>query len=155
KKKKSAPAGDDNIIGGYRLLNLMMTGKVSQVWEAAELSSLRHFAIKVLLPEHARDRQQRRFMFHEAEVGKKLAHPNIIRVISIGREEKNPHFVMDFFPGGNLKLRILRKEFDFVREHAHEILKQSAVALAFINEKGWIHRDFKPENILVNASGDV
>lgn len=154
-KKKPTATTDENIIGGYRLLNLMMTGQHSQVWEASELSSLRHFAIKVLLPEYAKDREQRRFLFHEAQVGKQLAHPNIIRVVSVGREDKNPHFVMDFFPGGNLKMRLLRKEFDFVKEKAHEILKQTATALAFINAKGWIHRDVKPENILVNASGDV
>jgi serine/threonine protein kinase len=155
KKKKKTEATPENVLGGYRLVNLMMTGQHSQVWEAAELASLRHFAIKVLLPEHAADKDQRRFLFHEAEVGKALAHPNIIRVISIHRDAKNPHFVMDFFPGGNLKLRILRKEFDFIKEHAQEILKQSATALAFINAKGWVHRDVKPENILVNAGGDV
>jgi eukaryotic-like serine/threonine-protein kinase len=155
KKKSGAATGDEHIVGGYRLRNLMNPGRHSQVWEASELSSLRHFAIKILLPEYAKDREQRRFLFHEAEVGKQLAHPNIIRVVSIGREQRNPHFVMEFFPGGNLKLRILHKEMDFVKEKAADILKQAATALAFINAKGWIHRDFKPENIIVNASGEV
>ena len=45
----------DEVIGGYRLQNLMMTGQTSQVWEVVEVSSHRHFAMKLLLPEKARD----------------------------------------------------------------------------------------------------
>lgn len=155
KSSKKSSSTDENMIGGYRLLNHMMTGQTSQVWEVNEPASGRHFAIKVLLPEQASNPEQRQRLFHEAEVGRQLAHPNIIRIVSIGREAKNPHFVMDFFPGGNLKLRILHKETDFIKEHAAEILKQAATALAFVNAKGWVHRDVKPENILVNAKGEV
>jgi serine/threonine-protein kinase len=62
---------------------------------------------------------------------------------------------MEYFPAGSLKLRIMRKEHDFLREKAHDILKQAATALAFMNAKGWVHRDVKPDNILVSSGGDV
>jgi eukaryotic-like serine/threonine-protein kinase len=144
----------DEVIGGYRLLKHMVTGQTSQVWEVRDASG-RHFAMKLLLPERALDRTHRRFLLHEADVGKELAHPNIIRIITVGRDPKNPYFVMEFFPAGNLKLRIMRKEKDFIREKAQDILKQAATGLAFMNAKGWVHRDVKPDNMLVNSAGEL
>jgi serine/threonine-protein kinase len=145
----------DEVIGGYRLLKHMMTGQTSQVWEVVEGASGRHFAIKLLLPERVKDPEYRRMLVHEAVVGKKLAHPNIIKIVAFEPKGANPHFVMEFFPAGNLRLRITRKEHEFIRTQAHSILKQTATALAFMNAKGWVHRDVKPDNILVTAGGDV
>jgi serine/threonine-protein kinase len=155
KKTSGTNAGMPDTLGSYRLLNLLQTGQSSQVWEASELSSGLHFAIKVLLPEHASDQDQREFLFHEAEVGMQLKHPNVIRIVSVNKDKKQPHFVMEFFPGGSLKMRIMRKQNDFIKEHAHEILKQASTALAFMNAQGYVHRDIKPDNILVNSSGEV
>jgi len=145
----------EEVIGGYRLMKHMATGQTSQVWEVVEVASMRHFAMKLLLPEKARDAAHRRFLFHEAEVGKSLAHPNIIRIVHIERSQTNPNFVMEFFPSGSLKLRLMRKDDAFIREKGQDILKQAATALAFMNAKGWVHRDVKPDNILVNSAGEV
>src|SRR5262245_51495261 len=112
----------EEVIGGYRLVNLMMTGQSSQVWEVVELSSHRHFAMKLLLPEKVRDSEHRRMLLHEAKVGKQLAHPNVIRIVQVSTEAANPYFVMEFFPAGSLKLRIVRKQLDFIKEKAHDIL---------------------------------
>src|SRR5437764_2436414 len=133
----------------------MATGQASQVWEVVEVASGRHLAMKLLLPEKAQDSTFRKFLLHEAEVGQELAHPNIIRILKVGRDEDNPYFVMEFFPSGSLKARLLRKEFDFIREKGQDILKQGATALAFMNAKGWVHRDVKPDNFLVNSAGEV
>jgi serine/threonine protein kinase len=145
----------EEIIGGYRLVNLLMTGQTSQVWEVVEVSSGRHFALKMLLPEHAQRAEQRRLLLHEAEVGKLLTHPNIIRIVHIGRNPHHPYYVMEYFPAGSLKLRILRKQMDWVWERAHSILKQAATALAYMNASGWVHRDVKPDNFLVNHAGEL
>jgi serine/threonine protein kinase len=145
----------EEVIGGYRLLRHMVTGQTSQVWEVVENASGRHYAMKLLLPEKVHDSVHRQFLFHEAEVGKELAHPNIIRIVRVDRGKDNPHIVMEYFPGGNLKLRIMRKEQDFLREKATDILKQAATGLAFMNAKGWVHRDVKPDNVLVTSGGDV
>jgi serine/threonine protein kinase len=145
----------EEIIGGYRLLNLMMTGQTSQVWEVVEVSSHRHFAIKLLLPEHAANAEHRHLLLHEASVGKQLAHQNIIRIVTVHKDPKNPYFVMEFFPGGSLKMRLMRKQTDFIREHAHNIFKQAATAFAYMNASGWVHRDVKPDNMLVNSAGEL
>jgi eukaryotic-like serine/threonine-protein kinase len=143
-----------DVIGDYRLKNLMMTGQTSQVWEVVEVSSNRHFAMKMLLPEKAELAEHRKLLFHEAEVGVKLAHPNVIRIIQLHKEEP-PYFVMEFFPAGNLKIRIMHKKWDFIKEKSHDIFKQAATALAYMNSSGWVHRDVKPDNIMVNSAGEV
>jgi serine/threonine protein kinase len=145
----------EEIIGGYRLQNLMMTGQTSQVWEVVEVSSHRHFAMKLLLPEHAAKSEYRKMLFHEANVGKQMAHPNIIRIVTVHKDPKNPYIVMEFFPGGSMKLRLMRKQTEFIREQAHNICKQAATALAFMNAQGWVHRDVKLDNLLVSSAGDL
>lgn len=145
----------EEILGGYRLLNLMQTGQSSQVWEVVEVSSHRHFAMKLLLPEKASEPEHRQLLFHEAMVGQKLAHQNIIRIVNVNKDAKNPYFVMEFFPGGSMKLRLIRKQLDFIKENAQSIFKQAATALAFMNAAGWVHRDVKPDNLLCNSAGDV
>src|SRR5437870_1220575 len=115
-----------------------MTGQTSQVFEVVELTSNRHFAMKMLLTEKARDEEHRRQLFHEATVGKLLSHPNIIRIMKVSRSATNPYFVMEFFPSGSLRTRLLQKEISFVHEHMGTILKQTATGLAFMNASGWV-----------------
>jgi serine/threonine protein kinase len=133
----------------------MATGQTSQVWEVVEVASNRHFAMKTLLPEKVNSPEYRSTLFHEAEVPKQLGHPNIIRIVSIFRDKSNPSFVMEFFPAGSLKARLLAKQRDFLREKLLDLLKQAATALAFTNAKGWVHRDVKPDNFLANGAGEL
>jgi serine/threonine protein kinase len=73
----------------------------------------------------------------------------------VKRDAKNPYFVMEFFPAGSLKVRMMRKQTEFIKEKTPGILKQTATGLAYMNASGWVHRDVKPDNILVNSAGDV
>jgi serine/threonine protein kinase len=145
---------EDNV-GNYRLANLLMTGQNSQVWEVVENSSHRHFAMKLLLPEWAAKSEIREMLFHEANVGIKMAHPNVIKILEVNKDLKMPFFVMEFFPAGSLKLRLVRKQLDFIREKLPSILRQAATGLAYMNASGWVHRDVKPDNLLVNSSGEL
>ncbi len=146
---------DGDSIGGYRIQNLLQTGQTSQVFEVVEMQSMRHFAMKVLLPEAAKNADHRKTLLHEAEVGKKLAHPNVIKIINVNKDQNLPFYVMEFFPSGSLKMRIQRKEMAFLHEFVDKIVKQTATGLAYMNASGWIHRDVKPDNILVNSLGET
>jgi serine/threonine protein kinase len=144
-----------DIISGYRLQNLMNTGQTSQVWEVVETSSGRHFAMKFLLPEKVHDQEYRQLLFHEAEVGMKLAHPNVIKIVKLDKNVHNPYFVMEYFPGGSLQRRVMHKQWDFIKPKAMEIFKQAATALAYMNATGFVHRDVKPDNLMVNSAGEL
>src|SRR5262249_20783296 len=149
-KNKEKLQVTESQVGGYQLKNLLATGHTSQVWEVVEVVSHRHFAMKFLLPENVHNAEHRRLLFHEAEVGKILAHPNIIKITTVVKDKDHPFFIMEFFPSGSLKLRIMRKEKEFLQEKVHDIFKQAMTGLAYMHASGWVHRDIKPENILVN-----
>ncbi|MFO0821602.1 MAG: serine/threonine-protein kinase [Gemmataceae bacterium] len=143
------------MIGGYRLRNLLQSGQLSQVFEVVEPTSNRHFAMKLLLPEAAGVAEHRKTLFNEAEVGEELVHQNVIRIYKVSRSPTTPHFIMEFFPSGSLRLRLQAKDLSFVKEHGRKIFKEAATGLAYMNAKGYIHRDVKPDNILVNALGET
>ena len=145
----------EEIIGGYRLLKCMMTGQSSQVWEVVEVTSHRHFAMKLLLPEKAKEREHRNLLMHEAAVGKELSHPNVIRIQAIGNDADHCYYVMEYFPSGSLNTRLKLKQYEFIKERAHSIFKQAAIGMAYMNASGWVHRDVKPDNMLVNSAGEL
>jgi serine/threonine-protein kinase len=149
-------------IGGYKILRHLQTGQVSQVYEVVEPSSHRHLAMKVLLPEAATNPDQRNILFHEAEVGVKLRHENVIHILKVSRDPKTPYFVMEFFPSGSLGSRLREpipekraEGIQFVQENALKLFKQAATGLAYMHAMGWYHRDVKPDNLLVNAAGQL
>ncbi|HKA05619.1 MAG TPA: serine/threonine-protein kinase [Gemmataceae bacterium] len=142
-------------IGGYKLRSLLQTGQVSQVFEVVEPTSNRHFAMKILLPEAAEKSDVRGNLFHEAEVGIKLRHENVIHILKISRDIHSPHFIMEYFPSGSMRTRLMQKDFTFIKEHAMKVFKQAATALAYMHASGWVHCDVKPDNMLVNAAGQL
>lgn len=142
-------------IGGYKLRSLLQTGQVSQVFEVVEPLSNRHFAMKVLLPEAAEKKDVRANLFHEAEVGIKLRHENVIHILKISRDAHSPHFIMEYFPSGSMRTRLMGKDFTFIKEHAMKIFKAATTGLAYMHASGWVHCDVKPDNMLVNASGQL
>jgi eukaryotic-like serine/threonine-protein kinase len=145
----------NEVIGGYRLRTLLQTGQKSQVFEVVETRSNRHFAMKVLLPEAASDREARAELFNDAEVGVKMAHQNVVRIHKVDRSKDRPFFIMEFFPSGSLRLRLQAKDTKFIKEHARKIFRGAATGLAYMNAMGYVHRDVKPDNILVNSVGDT
>lgn len=144
-----------DILGSYRLIKHLATGQTSQVYEVVEGGSNRHLAMKVLLPEKIAEKEARNFLLHEADVGLQLAHPNIIRIFHVNKSRNNPFFIMEYFIAGSIRLRMQRKEKSFFVEKAKDVLRQTATGLAFMHSEGWVHRDIKPDNILVNSAGDV
>jgi serine/threonine protein kinase len=142
-------------IGGYRLRSHLQTGQYSQVFEVVEPHSFRHFAMKVLLPEHADNQEKRSELFHEAEVGTKLRHENVIHILKVDRDKHSPHFIMEFFPSGSLRTRLMAKDMKAIWDIARKIFKQAATGLAYMHGSGWVHRDVKPDNMLVNATGQL
>lgn len=149
-----APPQNQNQIDQYQLVNCIATGGISQIWEVKHIANQQQYAMKLLLPEHLKDKELKNEMKNEAAIAKELEHPNIIRLmeVSIGRD--NCYFIMEHFRGGNLK-NMIRNDHFTVQARAKKIMETCAQTFAYIHDKGWVHKDIKPDNILVTKSGDV
>lgn len=144
----------ENLVDDYELVNCIATGNTTQVWEVKQVSTGQPFAMKLLLSEKLTDAEAKASLKHEANVGKSLEHPNIIRVFDLKTSKKFWYFLMEHFRAPNLK-SMLRNELPAAQSRAKKMLECLASALALVHEKGWVHRDIKPDNVLVSKGGEI
>lgn len=141
-------------IGPYRLLHIVKTGQTSQVWAAINDNTKFRCALKIILEEFRKDREHVAYMKNEFLVGKALDHERVIHIFEHGVSQKVPYLVMEFFPYPNMK-DIIQRVLDQVGFMLPTIIERAAEGLAYFNEQGWVHRDVKPDNFLVNLEGEV
>ncbi len=138
-------------LGSYRLLKVVHTGQVGQVWQAYDDGGQRMIAIKA-----ADTGQNPAAMREEYKVGLEIKHPQIIEVYNFGIDRGTPFLALEWFAAPNLKKRIRTKE---DREGLFNVIptvvEQMADGLGYMHSKGWVHRDIKPENFLVNDTGQA
>ncbi|WP_437188471.1 protein kinase domain-containing protein [Planctomicrobium sp. SH668] len=145
---------DSDNIDDYELLNCVATGSATQIWEVRKGGSTQTQAMKILLPEAFKDAEAKKNLKHEANVGKSLEHPNIIRIQDFKMTRQHGYYVMEYFRGGNIKSSI-RNDRAQVQAKAKRITECMAQALAHMHDKKWIHKDVKPDNILFTKGGEV
>lgn len=140
-------------LGSLTLLQQLGLGKHCQVWEATTKAGDR-VAVKVIVPEMASDAGQRQLLEHELKVATSLAHPTVIRIDRLSEEGGLPHLVMELFPHPNLKKQIQAGVGQLV-PRLQRIVTELGLALDHVHARGWVHRDVKPENVLVAPDGQV
>jgi serine/threonine-protein kinase len=140
-------------IGGYQVVSRIGSGGLAEVYRAIDGEG-NYAAIKMLFQELTADRAKVERFLQEVSVLERLSHKNIIRIISNGIFEDKHYIIMEYVEGYNLKDLILRKG-RIDESEASEILLQIGEALDYLHKHGIIHRDIKPQNILINPEGLV
>src|SRR5262245_41733651 len=141
-------------IGGFQVLEAVGEGGMATVYKAQHPDTQEIVAIKLVRPEIAgKDLLLKRFE-QEFRVASKLDHPNMVRALGFGQEGRSPYIVMEFVDGESLGDRILR-EGGLPESEAVDIVVQVAEALHSAHEHGLIHRDLKPDNILLTRTGQA
>jgi Protein kinase domain len=135
-------------IAGYRIDGVLGSGGMGTVYRATQLSLGREVALKLLAPLLSEDAGFRERFRREAMLQAALEHPNIVTVYEAGESEEGLYLALRLVPGTDLKALIENRPLD--PERALGLLEQAAVALDAAHEAGLIHRDVKPQNILVD-----
>jgi predicted Ser/Thr protein kinase len=134
----------------YELDKEIGRGGMGIVFLAKDARLKRNVAIKLLPPELAFRSEIRSRFLREAETAAQLSHPSIVPIYSVDERQGLVYFVMAYIDGDNLAKRIHDKG-PIEPTEARKILREVADALSFAHERGVVHRDIKPDNILLDA----
>jgi YVTN family beta-propeller protein len=148
--------GSDAVVGselaGYLIEVLIGRGGMGAVYRAEELALGRKVALKVIAPELAEDSRFRERFLRESRIAASLDHPHIVPIFKAGDEDGALYLTMRYVEGTDLA-KLLRKEGALDPRRAVDLLEQVAEALDAAHEKGLVHRDVKPSNVLIAVAG--
>lgn len=134
--------------GRFRLKEVVGQGGFATVWRAYDRTTRESVAIKVLHGQFARDESRRERLFRGARKMGELQHPNVVRVlVPEGEEHGFYYYVMEYVAGGDLHQAVVSRRID--TEQALDVVVAIANVLEVAHERGFVHRDVKPQNILL------
>jgi predicted Ser/Thr protein kinase len=141
-------------LGHYDIVAELGRGGMGVVYKGYETSLNRYVAIKVLAESLAHDESVKERFLREARSMAALNDPHIIQIYFIGDDAGQTYFVMEFVDGESLG-SLLKREHKLKPESAAKIIHQTALGLATAHDKGVIHRDIKPGNLMITSRGSV
>ncbi|MGZ4440775.1 MAG: protein kinase domain-containing protein, partial [Gaiellaceae bacterium] len=136
----------------YELEELVGRGGMSSVYRARDRILGREVAIKMLHDQFATDTDQIERFRREARAVAKLAHSNVAVVIDRGEDEGRPYIVFEYVEGGSLK-RLIQEDAPLPLDRVLEVGVQIARGLEHAHRSGLVHRDVKPQNVLLDSGG--
>lgn len=144
-----------NVIANrYEVVSHIGQGGMADVFLAVDTILNRQVAIKILRADLSTDAVSILRFEREAQAAAALAHPNIVEIYDVGDYKGHHYIVMEFVPGKTLK-QVIRSRGPLVNEEAVDIMKQLCSAVAEAHSRGIIHRDIKPQNVIVKADGSI
>ncbi len=148
------PHEDGCVIGDFVIKSKVGEGSIGVVYKATQISLDRVVALKILSKEYTTGKGVADFL-KEARAAAKLNHPNIVQALAVGEEEGTCYLAMTFITGETVKSR-LKREGRYPVDEALHIIQQVAESLFYAwDETGLIHRDVKPDNIMITEDGIV
>ncbi len=141
-------------MGKYRILHRLGVGGMSDVYLAFHESLERHVAFKVMRSDLTNSPEHLKRFLQEARAAASMVHPNIVQVYDVGEIQGCQYIAQEYIAGSNLRAYIQRQGALSVEETI-SILLQVSAALGKSASIGIVHRDIKPDNILLNSDGEV
>jgi serine/threonine-protein kinase len=143
-----------SVLGDFELVKKLGEGAMGEVWKAHQISFDRYVALKVLFPHVAKNVKLVERLRREGLVLGKLEHPNIVEAYAMDKAEGRHYVAMEYVDGDNLQQWLARLG-RFPVADAVAITLVCARALEYAHREGMIHRDIKPDNVLIDRRGTV
>jgi eukaryotic-like serine/threonine-protein kinase len=143
---------DELIAGRYQLEQAVGSGGMSKVYRAHDRLLERTVALKILHEHYSQDDEYVERFRREARAVAQLAHPNVVTVIDRGEHEGRQYIVFEYVDGENLK-QLVAREGPLPPKQVVELGLQIARALSSAHARGVVHRDVKPQNVLLSEDG--
>jgi non-specific serine/threonine protein kinase len=140
-------------IGSYRIISMLGAGGMGEVYLAEDATLDRKVAIKFLSLGSQTDEQARGRLIREAQAAAKLDHPNVCAIHEVGQHERHSFIVMQYVEGETLAARIKRGPLKL--NESVDFAAQAAAALSEAHSHGIIHRDIKPQNVMITRRSQV
>ena len=140
--------------GRYSVLEELGKGGMGEVYRVKDKTLDEEMALKVLKPEIAAHKDMIERFKNELKLSRKIAHRHICKMYDLNEEEETPYITMEYVKGEDLKSSI-RKKGKFKEEEAIAIAKQVCEGLVEAHELGVVHRDLKPQNIMIDEKGNA
>ncbi|MEW6157262.1 MAG: serine/threonine-protein kinase, partial [Verrucomicrobiota bacterium] len=147
---RSMPLGTLRYFGDYELLDEIARGGMGVVYKARQSSLNRIVAVKMILSGHLASAADVKRFQTEAEAAANLRHPNIVAIHEVGDHDGQHYFSMDFIEGKNLAE--VARGHPMPARRAAEIVKAIAEAIHYAHQRGTLHRDLKPHNVILGAN---
>lgn len=141
---------DELQVPGYDIEERIGKGGMASVYRARQHTFDRHVALKVLKPDLSEDESFCQRFVQESLIVAKLHHSHIVQVYDVGEFQNNFYIAMEYLNGGDLNSRLAK---GVAIKDTIQIVRQAASALDFAHNKGIIHRDIKPDNIMFREDG--
>jgi len=142
-------------VGDFELLELLGEGTGGSVFKAKQVSLDRYVAVKILAPKLAADPEALKHFLDEAKICARLNHPHVVNVIRVAVSQGLYYLAMELIEGGSLRDLIRKTPHGLPEPKALELAKQVAAALSAAHNAGLVHRDVKPENVLMTTDGQA
>ena len=142
------------IAGRYEVVQHIGQGGMADVFLAVDTILNRQVAVKILRADLSTDTVSILRFEREAQAATALSHPNIVEIYDVGDYKGHHYIVMEYVPGKTLK-QIIRERGPLMNEEAVDIMKQLTSAISEAHKRGIIHRDIKPQNIIVKSDGSI
>lgn len=146
---------DRVLAGRYKIVSSLGEGGMARVWRAQDLNTGKYVAVKVLREEYHDDEVFVHRFEREAQAASRMTHPNIVNLLDVGVEPDGTRYLVIEFVSGKTLKQFIQESGALRPDIAAQIIIRVLAAVQHAHQNGVIHRDIKPQNILIDKEGTV